>query len=184
MTRETRVIDDGGTRRSAQQAVARITPADSDAKKTPPPTPEEAGTAAGDPRAAGAVTPCSRSPAGEGTVRIVHSRSRVTLPRLVVRPRRLLTEGVTWAALILSLAAGLGFFHFKWQETEDQLARERADRQAERDGRAGIYVYADKGIECKSPAISERWLDTFRTTCKSLGIAHRELTKPPKGAKP
>lgn len=107
------------------------------------------------------------------------------MPRLVIRARRRLTDGVLWAVLILSLAAGLGFFRWQWEQSEAELARVRFAWQAERDDRAGLYVHLDQGVECRSPYHSPLWIDVFKKTCSDLGRAYRDLVLiPTKKAKP
>lgn len=129
--------------------------------------------------ATGAVTPSALHAAGHITVAIVHSRARVTLPQLVIRPRRRLADGVLPTILVVCLAAGMGFFHQQWQESESDRARQLEAWQAERDNRTGLYVHLDQGVECKSPQHSQLWLDVVRETCRALGDAYRHLVLSP-----
>lgn len=115
---------------------------------------------------------------------IVHSRARVALPLLVIRPRRRLADGVLWATLLLSLAAGLAFFRWQWQQSEEELGRVRAAWRDERDSRTSLTVHLDQGVECQTPYHSPLWTDVVKKTCSDLGQAYRDLVlNPAKRAK-
>ncbi len=108
------------------------------------------------------------------TVRVVKGLRRVELPRLVIVRRGTWRERLAAALIVAALVAAAAYFHDRWADAKQQHLDYLAARDRERLALTEIVIRRE-GVECRTPPLSEKWVELLGQACKSLGIAHRDL---------